>query len=362
MKYVSKLIHLLEITVFFAALFMVVLNITNGGTITIQPNDLLDAHKVRLKSLSLWTWYPLTGYYEIKLQWLNSFDIVGWLAVWTGATNISSGSFLVTIGWWKGNLVSWTWAWIVGWEANYINGWKNVVIWGGKNNNVGGEQSVVWGGNWNKVNNWSGVILGWSDNEVSDSSIVLWWQNNKANWKNNLLLGAKTTSSWKSSTFVWGDSSQNCSSLVNESATVCASKGVLIWTYNRLTGVNLVVNGAVKIAWGLWSWTAWEIKMVSWCVYSFDGSKRYIFGKQSKSDTSCTNLLGEDLGKICKFGKIELQEWDTVYAYLQPYSTNCDSVDNKHRVECKWWKLYDSTNSTQYIYPSCYNVSTSPII
>lgn len=348
MKHALKLVILSGIAVFFGVFLSVVFNVTNGGTITITPDLLKDPHRVKLKSLNLSRNLEDSDYYELAVRWLNSFDILTWLAVGDGLTTITGGA-AVMVGWWNNNHInSSDSAWIVWWWGNTINNSQDAVIWGGYRNEIAWKKSVVWGGLHNIGNSDGWIILGWDNNYLFSPSIVLWWQWHYAsNTNNNLLLGKYTNINNIERSFVWGGEDNPCQPLSNESATLCAPKWILIWTYNGITGVNLVVSGAVKIGWdGLWEWSAWEIKMIDWCFYAHNGSKWYVFGKSSKASGSCNAVT---LGKTCKFGKIELQEWDEVSGYSVPYANDCNSV--KKSVTCRSdWSLSEN------VYSYCYKM------
>ena len=349
MRHALKLVILSGIAVFFGVFLSVAFNVTNGGTITITPSDLLNPHRVRLKSLNLSRNLQDTGYYELAVRWLDSFDILTWLVVGSGTTSITGGA-AVMVGWWDNNHINLSdSAWIVWWWDNKINNSQDAVIWGGYKNEIAWKKSVVWGWYHNIGNSDGWIILGWDNNYLFSSSIVLWWQWHYAsNANNNLLLGKNTNINNIERSFVWGGEDDSCQPSANESATLCAPKWILIWTYNGITGVNLVVNGAVKIGSAeLWEWSAWEIKMINWCFYAYNGSRWYVFGKSSKASGICNAVT---LGKTCKFGKIELQEWDVVVGYSVPYANDCKSVE-KRNVKClSSWSLSEN------VYSYCYKM------
>jgi hypothetical protein len=377
MRHVLKWVYLLGFVLILGFLSVcgvsIVMWANANNTVEIKLNDLKNAHRVRVHSLNLWTLnsWIITGYYEVAVKNLEGFDIANWLAVFSGSSTFNGWS-LYMIGWWLWNMVTaWDSAWVAGWESNQVYV-SNAVIGWWQSNKVYWNASVIWGWTSNTTNNSDGwAVLGWGSNTANNvGSIVLGWDSNTADWQNSFAAG-KSAKAWLSS-FSWNDGSLNMSSLDVKSANIGASEGILIWTYNKLpwqwSKVNLVVSGAVKIGWDNGtSWTKWEIKVYSWCFYAYDGTSWHIFGKSSKADSNCT-MPGMSIGVTCNFGKIELQEWDVVEAYSQPYSTGCDSI-KRTNVKCTretiWWVstwVLKSWMDKGYIYPSCYKITATPTL
>lgn len=354
MRHILKLVCSLWSILLLGVFFWGEIVIAASSDVVINPNDLKNAHRVSLNSLNLWSW-SLTNFYEVAIERPEIFDILTWLVVGQWTTKFNWWS-LAVIGGWKDNQVQGTSIWVAWGQSNkIINNVENSVIGGWRYNEARKSKSVIWGWYYNRVTGGgSWIILGWYYNNVSkENSIVLGWRYNEANGKNNLLFGQQAKSSY-ASTFVWGSENVTCPSSTNNSARICASKGILIWTYDILSGVNLVVSGAVQIAWNSWIGTPWEIRMVNGCFYAYDGNNWHIFGKNSAA-----NCYGITVSQTCEFGNIKLQEWDIVTAYSKPYAINCNNV--KSSVTCLWWVLKAGSH-TEYIYPSCYNVSSVPTL
>lgn len=363
MRHMLKLINLVRavLLIVFSVGLLDIVDAVNSTTV-INWRKLSDAHQVHVKSLNLWTW---VNDYEVKIKRLEAFDIVNWISVWTGI-KIKEWA-LVVIGWWVGNQVTvkWNYVWIAWWQQNTIeNNVESSVIGGGYHNRVLKSQSVIWGGYRNTVDIAWWTILGWKRNTAQNiGSVVLGWETNAAGWKDSFAVG-KSAKAWLAS-FSWHDGSRNMSA-VNKTATIWATSGILIGTYDRLAWVNLVVSGAVKISWtSSMSWTAWEIKMLSGCFYAYDGTSWHVFGKNSNADSNCKK---DFVGVTCTFGNVVLQQWDIVTAYSQPYSKNCNYI-KKTDVTCTretiWWVLtwvLKSGTDKKYIYPSCYTVSATPTL
>jgi len=287
--------------------------------------------------------------------WTKFFDVLNWLVVYGDKYDkVSVNSAMVMMGWGDDNGIDnySSNAWIVWWKSNVVSAYASgsVIGWWESNTvDANWENSIIAWGNWNTAWN-GGVVVWWGSNQASHKwSVVLWWESNISNWENSLLLWVN--SKWGKSSFVWNDSDNV--NVGNDSAYVGASNGILIWTYNSKTNVNLVVEGPIQFSWrnNIENVVGWEIMEKNWCFYGYDGEKWYILGKIQPDGCKDSNM---NISGVCKFGKMLLHEWDKVKAYSKPYDINCESV--RKEVECKWWQLL-AWDSTDYVYSYCYNVS-----
>ena len=328
MKSVVKKSRLLLLSLIW---FLVIWFVSVAVWITIintSPDD--SEHKVTLHSLFLEgnvTNKDLIGVESGK----ENLDINNWLIVGTGNTQ------------WQGELSSIWW-----WSDNAI--WSNRWgIWWWRSNTVNGDYSVIGGGSGNQTNWSNSVVVWWKTNKVFNGWIVLWWMlNTGTNWivlggyknqamVNSLVLWRKAA--WNANSFAWNSQAEP------SSARIKADSWVLIWTYNPVNGVSLVVNWSVKLDDG--SDIEWAIRLnSSWCLTMYDGHT-HVLGKSSKS------VCG--VASWCQFGSILLQDWDIVTGYKVSYSTNCNS--NVISLQCNNWQLsYPSS-----VYPYCYNIDSNPV-
>ena len=249
---------------------------------------------------------------------------------------------MVTIGWWTSNKIQNSKnSWIAGWTANSISKWDNSVIWWWSSNSITWSDAVIAWWYKNEATTW-GVVIWGSDNKAMNDGVVFWWKWNTADWFNSLVLWS--WSRWGRWSFAWNGEASDYS------AYIWAKNWVLIWTYDTINWVNLVVSGAIK----LWSdaitsaWTAWEIRFVWWCFYAYDGSYWHVINQSWKS--GCTWLPAAG---TCEFWAVQLQVWDVVRAYKDTISTDCSSID----VACSEdWSLVGIRGETDYIYPYCYEL------
>jgi len=319
-------------------------------------------HISRLHSLYVWQW--------AVFAWLVTKDralhITNWLVVWNGTVNSEMG----TIAWGNDNKISdGNHAWIAGWQGNQIISWQgdinkgdNSVIGWWNNNTIQWNNSVIVGGNENAIlpstqsvsRNWEGsVILWWNQNEASNGWIVFWWSKNRARWANNLVMW-QNAKGWDGS-FIWNDGSKEAEA-DSFSAYIWAENWILIGTYDPKPGVNLVVNGAMKIWWDTSeSAVAWEIRVVEGCFYAYDWEYRHII---NQSDSSECDAL--PISNTCAFGNVELQAWDEAQAYSARTSSDCSLI--LAQVVCTpEWKLvnkYDSSDET-HKYAYCYTFTSN---
>ena len=267
----------------------------------------------------------------------NQLVITDWIVVWDSTSQ--SRSPASSVGWWNMNTIgeNSSYAWIAWWHWNRISSWENSIIGWWMNNTVGGSNAIVvwWEAN-SVLERWN--VVWWYWNSAENNWVVLWWSDNIAS-DNSLVLWANAVWAWKS--FSWNASAWY------HAARIDASNWVLIWTTQPLTGVNLVVNGAVKL-WGTNSVTgvAWEIKVVNWCFYAYDWVAWHVMNRNSTWE--CNDL---PVSQICKFGNVELQEWDVVIAYKATISPTCEYAE----VTCTNWEFVDAGWNTDYKYPYCYN-------
>ena len=328
MKSVVKKSRLLLLSLIW---FLVIWFVSVAVWITIintSPDD--SEHKVTLHSLFLEgnvTNEDLIGVESGK----ENLDINNWLIVGTG--NMQWQGELSSIWWWSDNAIWSIHGWgIWWWKTNTVSGWYYSVIGGGADNQT----------------NWSNsVVVWWKTNKVFNGWIVLWWMSNTGtNWivlggyknqamVNSLVLWKKAT--WNANSFAWNSQAEP------SSARIKADSWALIWTYNAVNGVSLVVNWSVKLDDG--SDIEWAIRLNrSWCLTMYDGHT-HVLGKSSKS------VCG--VASWCQFGSTLLQDWDIVTGYIVSYSTNCSG--QRTQVQCNHWEL------SRPVYPYCYNIDSNPV-
>ena len=292
-------------------------------------------HKARVYSLYLWVWENV----GIKTT-EDNLIITNWIVVWDASSYSKSTG--ASIWWWVGNTIESNsqYAGIAWWWNNTIVDGENSIIGWWSNNSIDGKNAVVaWWQN-NTSHSWWNVMW-WVWNSASGNSVVLWWEGNMAE-ENSLALWKDSDAQYKS--FAWNAIAEPNSARIN------ASNWVLIWTTQPITWVNLVVNWAMKIGWtSSATWVAWEIRSVSWCFYAYDWVIWHIINRNSRWD--CNTFT---VSEVCKFGNIELQEWDVVIGYRAIISTGCDSSDNRREVRCTNWELLDSEWNTGFDSPYCY--------
>ena len=331
---------------FLFSLLVVCLTVINfSGALKISVNilDGVNVHQARLHSLYLTEWFDEDtaepGQYLAWLKTNNNHILVSnGLLVWN--TNKIEWSSMVTIGWWDNNKIQNSKnSWIAGWMANTISKWDNSVIWWWSSNTIEWSDAVIaWWSN-NKATTW-GVVVWWSDNEALNNGVVFWWKWNKADWFNSLVLW--NWSEWGKWSFAWNGKANDYS------AYIWAKNWVLIWTYDPIDWVNLVVNWAIKLWWETKAdWVPWEIRVVWWCFYAYDGEYWHVINQSWKS--GCTLLPAAD---TCEFWAVHLQEWDVVTAFKDPISASCSSID----VSCIGWNLVGIRGERDYIYPYCHEL------
>ncbi len=352
MKSVSKLAYLSGWLFLWSVFVIGMMNVTQWvdeefvmPTMDATVIEAMQSHRVHLKSLWLWESENVSDYARLE-AWESNLNVLNGLFVW--GWNVWSDVSLVVVWWWDQNGMYSSSAWIAGWFSNTISvGANNSAIGGGANNTVSWENGVVaW---WNSNTVWSGwgVVVGWWNNNSGEYWVVVWGSNNST-WRYWLSFGH--SSRWGERSFSWNDWSYGWGSWwTDNSAYIGASGWVLIWTYTPKSGVNLVVNGAVKIGWESDEWRPWEIKMFGGCFYAYDGNKWHVLGKSSMAWWNCSHV---DLARICGFWSTKLLEWDIAIWYSAPYAPNCNSI--KQEVTCG---SDGNLNPSAYSYPYCYSLN-----
>lgn len=343
MKGSSKRVNLLWLSLLWIFWIVWFINLTNG--IQIDPPSAESGHVVRLYSLFLWNSSSDTGSVSMKVnEGENFLEMQGWLAVWSGNTvgdNVDSA----VIWWWLNNEISVNGKnlWILGWTKNTVWG-VNSLIGGWFGNSVSAQNAVVWGWSGNIVSASNGVVIWWEKNRVEGENwVVLWGRSNKANWKNSLVgwYGAE----WNNWSFAWSVKAKD------NTARIDVNSGMLIWTVTPKNWVRLVINWAVSLAKfkNKDSWTAWEIKVASGCIYAYDGQHWQVMGKASKANCG-------DASQMCRFWESVLYWWETATGYTNFYSTTwCNKIEVK--VVCSGWNLVNNKNIAGTYYPYCYKIS-----
>lgn len=338
MKCSSKRVNLIWLALLWIFWIVWFINLTNGTQIV--PPSAESGHVVRLFSLFLWKGSNDTGSVLMKVnEGENFLETQGWLAVWSGNTVGDNADSAVIWGWIE-NRINNTNVWILGWISNVVGG-VNSLIGGWVGNGVSAQNAVVWGWSGNVASANNGVVIWWLNNRVDgENGVVLWGQSNKAKWKNSLVgwYGAE----WGTWSFAWRAKAKE------NTARIDVNSGMLIWTVNPINGVRLVVSWAVSLSKFKEkdSWTAWEIKVISGCVYAYDGKNWQVMGKASRK--SCEWGVS-----VCRFWETPLFQWDQMDAYTNFFSTNCTKI----KVTCSGWNLVNSAdNQPGTYYPYCYKV------
>lgn len=359
MKNISKVAGLFGLSLLWGLCVMASINVTNWAGLNLDLSlfsNLSNKHEARVKQLFLWSSEnPLIENNEIVEARMESsadnLDIYKWLVVETNVNPEFNDLNLWMIGGWGNHIVDGT--------INY----SAIVWWSG--NKIWWDKAFIGWGSSNTVHNEWGVVVWWNKNEWNDGWIVLWWKNNQANggvilwWTWNQVgvdgLAMWQWAKWGDSSFVRNDGTYGGPAALDESALIWSKKWLLIGTYQPISGVNLVVNWAIKI-WNSNKDLTWGIVSIGDCLYAYDGLKWHVFGNGS----SC-NAKNTSLANTCQFGRATLQEWDIVpVAYKEAYSTNCDdpTVKADFPVCGADWKL--KKDWTEYKYPTCYKISDTP--
>ena len=272
--------------------------------LTIETSTVAD-HVLRLHSLFLGEDSSQT---YIKSN-NNNLTISGWLVVWLG----NSASSNAVVAGWSGNKIEndSNYSVIAWWSGNEIkNSGHNAVIGWWNSNAITWENAVIlW---WSNNTAWKGwVVLWWGNNNASDNWVALWWQNNTA--------GANSLAMWSwakatSGSFAWSASAND------GEARIDAKSGVLINTWTAINGVDLLVNGMIKVWGNNTTWDAdqaWEIRFVNGNFYSYDGTWWYLM------TTTGQNASAINTKKSCQWGNVVLQHWDFATWYNEEFATFC---------------------------------------
>lgn len=342
MKNTFKKSGLIWFSFLFAFWMFSFANLTNGVIIETSPTA-SNQHTTRVYSLYLWD-IDNTNASWIRVQAGKKYlDLWNWINVWKKWEVNNINNTLVAVGWWGKNSIGWDNSWIAGWYNNTVNNTNSAIGWW-RNNTTNWDKSVVAWGYYNSASAW-GVALWWDHTTANGNGVALWGSNNTAG-TNSLVLWSKST--WNEWSFVWSDGVANISATSN-SARIDAQDWVLIWTYQKIPWVKLVVKWPVKIGGdNSSSWIQWEIRVIGWCVFAYDSaSRRHVLWRASWA--SCWEPA------TCVFGKTLLQQWDKVKAYKYAFTTdNCDSATASAWVTCTaGWTL----SPAGYVYPYCNKVS-----
>lgn len=299
------------------------------SALDIIPLSLSSMHNAWFHTLHLNNWEEPT-----VIVTGGNLNVLNWIIVWMN----SASTLQVSTLWWSGHLISGSGnnSWIWWWESNIVN-WKESIIWWWIWNVVA-DGALIAGGENNKALDW-GVIVWWANNVSSKNGLILGWSGNSV-WEKGIVIGNEA-SAWKES-FSW-DAENN----ITYSAKIDAKNGILIGATQSISGVNLIVNGAVKISWDKDSYSiTWEFREINGCFYAYDGEYRHILNQ----DSSC-NLLWT--AQYCQFGNVQLKEGDKVYAYKDWFADVCE----KQLVTCRWWKLVSDNGSfSDYSKSWCYEL------
>lgn len=248
------------------------------------------------------------------------------------------GARYVSIGWWVDNTISSVEnSGIWWWNGNLVDSAVSVIWWWSENRVKADSKfnTVAWWYSNLVANEWS--IVGWENNVVIGRSVVVWWSGNHVDGDGSMAFWSG--SKWWARSFSW-----NSPIVRDYSAIIVATGWVLIWTYEPVTWVNLVVEGAVKIWTGLLTENVGEIRMQSGCFYWYDGRDWHVINKQSWE--WCPKV-------VCAYGSVLLSPGDSVPAYTRPYAKDCSQMLVTGYCYADWtfWNP-----GVQY-YPYCYNLS-----
>ena len=335
MKYTSKWAYLLWLPLLACIFTLCFMNVVNWNISIVVPLE-EKLHRSNLHSLFLWiTWTEAS----IRVE-DGKLNILNWLIMWYNNIANVWASF-VTIGWWRNNKIGFVEKSGIGWwYNNEVYASYSVIWWWSSNSAVwGSTNAIAWWQNNQTSSGWT--VVGWESNIVSGRWVIVWWEN-------NMLWGDSSMVLWNNSNWWNGSFSWNSPIVQDYSAVIMASGWVLIWTYDTITWVNLVVNGAVKIWTDTTPWRAGEIRMISGCFYGNDGLSWHLISKWTVND-ECPDVT-------CAFGTALLKEWDMVQAYKVPYSDNC-SAESVSAYCNAGWILWDGRT----YYPYCYNLGSAGV-
>jgi len=310
---------------------------TNWATI-INPTPKSEQHTLQLHSLFLWSTQD-TGASWIKSN-SDNLDILNGLIVWTKDSIEKSIGKLIAVWWWEDNEVKGNNSWIWGWKGNKFFGEYNnsAIGWWEWNKIQWDSSTIAWW--WQNTTNENWVVVWWQNNTASNW-VALWWSGNKANGKNSLVMWEKI-SDWAEWSFAWNDGSSSNFIAPDNSARIDTNSWVLIWTFNPIKWVALVVSWAIK----LWKGDndeklSWEMKVDNWCIRVYDGNNWHYLGGSCNKDVD---------GSWCQFGKTYLLNGDQAIGYKNFYAKKC----TWEKVTCNGWVL------DKNLFPYCYEVDTDP--
>ena len=359
----------------FWLMAIIVVNFVKAEVFTI-PTNLSDDYlqKVRLHTLLLWRDDSVINNVKLEISkyWEKLYMNFGRGLV-VGKSSIISDtahSEYVVIWWWEGNTIDGDSesAGIAGWKNNTAVGDSAVVGWWWSNK-AWWANAVVAG--WNSNNaNVGGVVAWWQINTAYQWGVILWWTNNKAA-KNSLALWSYAES--QEGAFWWNATASENSAYIN------ATNWTLVGTYQKIDGVNLVVDGAVQFEWKyplITDAVKWEIRAVNGCLYAYDGNGTHwwhVITRWVESD-NCGAAVAW-LSKSCPFWDTFIWEWDIEIAYKYSYvPTKTDGSTWSPVTSCSAGLAYiicydgnlyevqngnepDLTKNANGYYPYCYKMN-----
>ncbi len=297
-------------------------------------------HSSRLHTLNLWNEGGTGALFvtDNKVKFTNGL-IIGDDHDVTAANN-------AVIGWWKSNKVV-DKAAVWWWWSNNANA-EYAIVGGWYRNTAQYQNSVVGGWYRNTAQYQNSVVVGWSSNTTqAQNSVVIGWYNNRAR-QNDLVLGSSSV--WNTSSFSW-----NSNTTASQNWNIKAASWILVGTTTPIDWVNLVVNGAIRIAWDKSSSNKWEIRYVGKCFYAYDGKNWFILNMWN--DSVCGDF---PVAKSCRFWNTTLQAGDILTGYSMQFGTGTKcKTDYEKTLECNSnGHLYIKGTSTlaDGYYPYCYNI------
>ena len=293
-------------------------------------------HVLNLHTLILWNEDE-----EAKIEAKNGLlNLNKGLVVWSGNSALSDAVVL----WWKNNKVESNsdYSTIIWWNDNRIMEWeRHIIVWWWQNYVYWKESTILW---WTLNKAWSGwVVLWWKNNEASNNWVVIWWQSNKA--------GTNSLAMWSwakaiSGSFAWSAEASEWE------ARIDTNNGVLINTWNSISGVNLLVNGMIKVWWDAITGVndqAWEIRYVNGCFYSYDGTGWHVM---TINKSGCTDIATKE---SCQWGNVVLQHGDKATWYVAEFNTSCDPI----ALRCYNGRVSTSEDDTQTYSSYCHNFNSN---
>lgn len=312
---------------------------------TILHNSRLHTLKLGSNEVKTWTLKVTTIAGTDKVTFTNGLII--WDSHDVGSLNEEDHAI---IGWGSNNRVGSDYAAIGWWQANDSQA-KYTVIGGGQINVAKEQNSVVVGWYNNTAEKQNSVVVGWQKNTTKwQNSVVVGWNNNTA-YQNSLALGVGAL--WNQGSFAWNGPANEKDGYIN------ADNWILVNTTTPIAWVNLVVKGAVKIAWNKFDpRSKWEIRYFGGCFYAYDGGTWHVLNrwKEGQAGNGCSAAPDGVVAQYCEFGNTILWDGDSVLAWSQTYATgwtenSCPSSYSA-TVTCNNGTLYPSG----YTYPYCYPI------